>query len=160
MGSNWFLLCGVQVIPLVHYLGMVSFGFRLGGVQPIPIGSPMSGEKRQAVMSNTSNRKHFKLWSAASYRIEVEGYVDESWSDSLGGMRVTTRKREDQSTVTTLVGQVRDQAELRGVLNSLYELHLPVLSVEMLEEVNGAGEGGRDPDGSSPSGAEEEDNYK
>ena len=90
------------------------------------------------MMSDSSNGKHLKIWAPATYRIEVEGYVDESWSDSLGGMSMTTRKGEDQSTVTTLVGRVRDQAELSGVLNTLYELHLPILSVEMLEDVNSA----------------------
>jgi hypothetical protein len=47
-------------------------------------------------------------------------------------MRITTRQRKDQTTVTTLSGRVRDQAELTGVLNTLYELHLPILSVEIL----------------------------
>jgi len=35
--------------------------------------------------------------------------------------------------VSILEGCLRDQAELAGVLSSLYELHLPLLSVEMLE---------------------------
>jgi hypothetical protein len=48
-------------------------------------------------------------------------------------MRITTRQRKNQSTVTTLTGRVSDQAELSGVLNTLYELHLPILSVENLE---------------------------
>jgi hypothetical protein len=38
---------------------------------------------------------------------------------------IKARKGVDQSTVTTLTGRLRDQAELAGVLNSLYELHLP-----------------------------------
>jgi hypothetical protein len=29
---------------------------------------------------------------------------------------------------------MRDQAELVGVLNTLYELHLPLLSVERIED--------------------------
>jgi hypothetical protein len=33
-----------------------------------------------------------------------------------------------------MTGQLRDQAELTGVLNSLYELHLPILSVIILTE--------------------------
>jgi hypothetical protein len=37
-----------------------------------------------------------------------------------------------EGPVTELVGKVRDQAELAGLLNSLYELHLTLLSVEML----------------------------
>ena len=36
-----------------------------------------------------------------------------------------------EEPVTELVGKVRDQAELAGLLNSLYELHLTLASVEM-----------------------------
>ena len=84
-------------------------------------------------MLNSHEREHLKLSTPAAYRIEVEGEVPESWSDRLGGMRITTRQRKDQTTVTTLIGRVRDQAELSGALNTLYELHLPILSVENLE---------------------------
>jgi hypothetical protein len=73
-----------------------------------------------------------KIWMPAIYRIEVEGQVGESWWDRLGEMRITTRRRADQSIITTLIGRVRDQAEFIGVLNTLYELHLPILSVETL----------------------------
>ena len=34
--------------------------------------------------------------------------------------------------MTTLFGELSDQAALAGVLNTLYELHLPVFSVERL----------------------------
>jgi hypothetical protein len=65
----------------------------------------------------------------ASYRITVEGSLDEKWSGRLGGMQIATRQRRGQKPVTTLSGQVQDQAALMGVLNSLYELHLRILSV-------------------------------
>ena len=94
-------------------------------------------------MLNSHEREHLKLSTPAAYRIEVEGEVPESWSDRLGGMRITTRQRKDQTTVTTLIGRVRDQAELSGVLNTLYELHLPILSVKILAEDNDAQ---KDPD--------------
>lgn len=45
-------------------------------------------------------------------------------------MSITTRKRKDYKQVTTLVGTLVDQASLSGVLNTLYELHLTLLSVE------------------------------
>ena len=99
-------------------------------------------------MPDDYTKKQLKLWSPAIYLIEVEGHLDESWSDRLGGMRITTRQRADQSTVTTLNGRMKDQAELSGVLNSLYELHLPILAVTNLTEDNG--EGRPDPDTSSP----------
>jgi len=84
------------------------------------------------MMANSSNDKHIKLWTPAIYRIEVEGHLDESRSDRLAGMRITARNRADQSYVTTLIGRLRDQAELSGVLNSLYDLHLSILKVEVV----------------------------
>lgn len=99
-------------------------------------------------MPDNYNEKHLKLWTPATYCIEVEGYLDERWSARLSGMRISTRKRADQSTVTMLTGRVRDQAELTGLLNSLYELHLPILTVRNLTEDNG--EGRPDPNKSSP----------
>jgi hypothetical protein len=98
--------------------------------------------------------QHLKLWTPATYRIEVEGIMDENWADSLAGMHISSCKRADQSTVTTMTGRLRDQAELTGELNSLYELHLPILSVNILTEDNGAPQ---DPDKSSPSQPEGED---
>jgi len=104
-------------------------------------------------MPNNYNGKYLKLWTPATYRIEVEGALDESWSDRLGGMGITSRKRADQTTVTTLTGRMRDQAELAGILNSLYELHLPILSVENIAD--NKGEGRCAPDASSPSEPQE-----
>jgi len=85
-------------------------------------------------MPDKHQREHLKLWTPATYRIDVEGFLDESWSERLGGIEIRTLKREDQSWVTTLTGRVRDQAELAGILNSLYEMHLPVLLVKNLSD--------------------------
>ena len=84
-------------------------------------------------MTQNSNGKNIKLWTPATYRIEVAGHLAESRSDRLAGMRITTRKKSDQATVTTLDGRLRDQAELSGVLNRLYDLHLSILKVEVVE---------------------------
>jgi len=54
------------------------------------------------------------------YRIKVRGVVPESWIDRLGGMRIVAVS----STESTLEGELPDQAALRGVLDTLYELHL------------------------------------
>lgn len=85
-------------------------------------------------MTAKSSQKHIKLWTPATYRIEVEGHLAESWSDQLAGMRINTRSRSDQTAMTTLVGRLRDQAELLGVLNSLYGRHLSILRVEVVND--------------------------
>jgi hypothetical protein len=66
----------------------------------------------------------------AKYRIRVKGYLDSSWSDRLGGLAITSTSQDDEPTVTTLHGELLDQAALAGVLSALYNLQLPLLSVD------------------------------
>jgi len=68
----------------------------------------------------------------ATYRICVQGHLDEKWSDYVQGMSISTEYDDSQNPVTTLAGQLLDQAALMGVLNALYDCHLPILSVECL----------------------------
>jgi len=82
-------------------------------------------------MQKSPYLKRLTLGEPASYFIKVQGRLDETWSDRLAGMRIGTSGREDID-VTILSGYVRDQVELLGVLNSLYELKMPLLSLEIL----------------------------
>jgi hypothetical protein len=66
------------------------------------------------------------------YRIKVQGDPGSDWSCRLGDMELVESELENNNTVMILEGCVRDQAALSGILNSLYELHLPLLSVEYL----------------------------
>ena len=68
----------------------------------------------------------------AMYRIRVIGGLDESWSDRLGGMSITQSSQGEESMITTLQGELMDQAALFGVLKGLYDMRLPVISVECL----------------------------
>ena len=54
-------------------------------------------------------------------------------SDLLGGMTISPDTVEVDHPVTTLYGELGDQAALAGVLNMLYELHLTVILVKRLE---------------------------
>jgi hypothetical protein len=53
-----------------------------------------------------------------------------------------TQEGGTEETQTVLVGRLADQSSLSGVLNTLHDLHLPVLSAECL----GDGEEGEDPE--------------
>ena len=77
------------------------------------------------------------LDTPATYRIRVKGYLDSSWSDRLSGLTISPSNLEDEPVVTTLYGRVLDQAALAGVLSALYGLHLPILSVECVNDVEG-----------------------
>jgi hypothetical protein len=69
----------------------------------------------------------------AAYRIRVQGHIKASWLDRFEDMAIDVTPPAQQPAVTTLSGMVSDQAALVGMLNSLYALHLVVLSVECLD---------------------------
>ena len=77
-----------------------------------------------------------RLETPASYRIQVQGHIGEGWADRLGGMVITRAFSEKNRPITILIGHLSDQAELSGVLNALYDLHMPLLLVEKLDEKN------------------------
>ena len=68
----------------------------------------------------------------AAYRITVQGFLDERWSDWLEGMRVVRKDGADAAALTVLEGNLTDQSALVGVLGVLQGLGLPVISVEYL----------------------------
>ena len=69
----------------------------------------------------------------AFYQIRVQGRLDQIWSERLAGMSVTTTGGKDILTTTMLEGRLLDQAALTGILTTLYDLQLPLLSVECIE---------------------------
>ena len=70
------------------------------------------------------------------YRIYVRGQLDSSWSERLGGMTMTTTGGMDTDETTMLEGQLLDQAALTGILNTLYDMRLPLVSVECINFEN------------------------
>ena len=68
----------------------------------------------------------------ATYRICVQGHLDVKWSDYVQGMTISIEYDESRNPVTTLTGQLLDQAAFMGVMNALYDHRLPILSVECL----------------------------
>jgi hypothetical protein len=71
----------------------------------------------------------------AVYRIKVQGVVPKSWTDRLGGLGIVSVT----SAATTLEGWLPDQAALNGVLDTLYQLRLPLLEVTCLPQGRSVG---------------------
>ena len=68
------------------------------------------------------------------YYIKVKGILDRKWSDWFDGFDI----RYEIGDETLLMGTVRDQAALHGVLTKIRDLGLPLLMVQWIE-----GEGAR-----------------
>lgn len=62
------------------------------------------------------------------YEIHVEGLLDDKWGERLGGLSID-HARHGQRSITVLSGPVIDQAALFGILNALYDLHMPLVYV-------------------------------
>jgi len=76
------------------------------------------------------------MQGAAIYRIRVRGELKPSMSGRLEGMRIENTYRKDGMAESVLEGRLNDQSAFSGVLNTLYELHLPVLSADCLGAVD------------------------
>ena len=84
-------------------------------------------------MSHQDNRKSYPFDRSGKYRICVEGFLHESWSERLAGLSITPGNFKGKA-VTELTGQIRDQAELASILETLYDRHLRILLVEYQDE--------------------------
>ena len=73
----------------------------------------------------------------AHYRIVVQGTLDDAWRERLAGLDITRIDRGAQAPHTVLLGHILDQAELNGVIETLYGLHLPIVCVEQVTDETG-----------------------
>ena len=67
------------------------------------------------------------------YRIVVQGRIGPDLSDRFGSMLCVAPPSDTKLPVAVLEGRVRDQAELSGILNTLYELRFSLISVSSLD---------------------------
>ena len=86
-----------------------------------------------STLGHYETKSKLTIDQSASYSIQVAGYLDESWSDRLGGLTIRVPNPDENTLVTTLSGTLIDQAALFGVLKALYDMRLPLLSVECVE---------------------------
>lgn len=69
-----------------------------------------------------------RLADVVTYQIRVRGRLDESWFAWLDRVTMTFEPEAEGLGVTTLTGHF-DQAALRGLLSSLWDMNLTVLGV-------------------------------
>ena len=90
---------------------------------------------RSYFMTNSNYPQHLGMAQSAIYRIRISGFLDVSWADRFGGLNISEKKDPKGNLETVLVGRLADQSELSGILNTLHDSQMPVLSVECLEEI-------------------------
>ena len=67
--------------------------------------------------------------SRGTYRINICGKLGEQWGESFSGTIHMSEQMSKGCPCTILTCEVRDQAELMGILNRVNGLNLPLLQV-------------------------------
>jgi hypothetical protein len=70
------------------------------------------------------------LFEPAIYQICILGTLEKQWSDYCGGMTIEYTNDPLAGALSILTGRLPDQAALIGILNALYDLGNPLVSVE------------------------------
>lgn len=85
-------------------------------------------------MNESDSLRDLDFGGPARYRIVIQGALEDSWSERLAGLAIRAIDRGDRVAHTVLEGPIRDQAELNGVVETLYGLHLPIVKVEQVTD--------------------------
>jgi hypothetical protein len=91
---------------------------------------PPSVEHLDSSMAENSER--LTLFDPAMYRICVQGWLESGWSEYFGGIEITHQAAAGLNQITILIGPILDQADLIGLINRLYGLGLPLISVQLI----------------------------
>ena len=83
-------------------------------------------------MSTKDRIAHSPRSGGGNYEIHVKGHLNNQWSDWLEGLQV---KLLDNGEMI-LSGTIVDQAALMGILNKLYRLNLPLISLNEIANGN------------------------
>lgn len=67
------------------------------------------------------------------YQIEIQGYLDPSWSEWFNGFKMVSHQELTGASTTTLTGIIADQPALRGILGKLWDLNLSIISIYRIE---------------------------
>ena len=71
------------------------------------------------------------------YEIRILGVLDEQWSSWFNGLTISSQEIDSDIPITTLTVRDPDQAQLRGILNKIWDLNLTLISVINFEETPG-----------------------
>jgi hypothetical protein len=78
----------------------------------------------------------FSFKSPSIYKIKVFGDLNERFTERMGGMQLNVERFHKEGPVSVLIGQINDQSALSGILNTLYNSQLTIISVAMLKDPN------------------------
>ena len=62
-------------------------------------------------------------------KIEIQGHLDKKWKDWFQGMEISY-----EGNNTLLIGNIKDESSIHGILNLIRDLNLKLISVNPTDE--------------------------
>ena len=87
------------------------------------------------MMINKNNLENIAFTKPAIYRIVFEGEIEGHMIEQHWGLQVAAEKKSDKKAISTLIGRIDDQSQLKGILQLLYDKHYTLISVNMLSDI-------------------------
>jgi hypothetical protein len=85
-------------------------------------------------MSDSMQTYGISFGSPIQVRIRILGGIPGTWHDRMADLSISTTWESGREPTSLLSGHLEDQAALMGVLNTLHGLHLPLLSIDVLDQ--------------------------
>jgi len=82
-------------------------------------------------MNYSSQELEHPIKSHSTYQISVKGFLENTWSERLAGMKIDHYQTKN-GPITTLTGNIIDQSELFGVLNTLNDYQYIIINVNKI----------------------------
>lgn len=84
-------------------------------------------------MSGRLDLSHYSFATPATFRLQLLGHLDASWSTELENADIEYGSSANEQPISILIAHIVDQAALMGLLNRLYGLGFPLISVECMQ---------------------------
>jgi hypothetical protein len=70
------------------------------------------------------------------YQIQILGCLDQRWSDWFQGIEFTVSHEQEGMVLTIINCPSADQAQLRGIINKIWDLNMKLISVRQLSHAD------------------------
>jgi hypothetical protein len=85
-------------------------------------------------MTIQKKQNHIQKFSDPGiYQIEALGHLPHGFSDRVRGMQIIPKDIGADMTIFILTGQISDQIALAGILDALFDMHMVLLSLKLIE---------------------------
>lgn len=85
---------------------------------------------------------NIKFQDSGIYRIVIQGGISQRWVNQFAEYIITQEQIGKDDFKTILKMKIMDQSHLSGVLNSLYDMHLTIIEIKMIESIHNINEVG------------------